>query len=249
MVNLLAKIPGTSSSIIIIAGHYDTKRMASAFVGANDGGSSAAFLLELARVLARKRHALTYWLVFFDGEEALKRWSASDSLYGSRHFAAKLARQGTLAQVRAVIVVDMIADAHLDIRRDANSTPWLNEIVFSQAHDLGYGRYFLDSSRRVEDDHIPFCERGIPAVDIIDLDYGPLNLYWHTRLDTVDNCGPASLEIVGQVVLKTLQVLETQRVQINKRAATPAATAHCGCNSSPLSVAWHQNGRVFRDRE
>lgn len=134
MVNLVAKVPGTGSSIVIIAGHYDTKHMASTtFVGANDGGSSAAFLLELARVLARKKHVLTYWLVFFDGEEALKQWSATDSLYGSRHFVGKLASEGMLAQVRAVIVVDMIADAHLDIHRDATSTPWLNAIVFNQA--------------------------------------------------------------------------------------------------------------------
>jgi len=208
MTNIVATFPGTPSSVVIIGGHYDTKRTPTLFVSANDGGSSTAFLLELARVLARKKHALTYRLVFFDGEEALKCWSANDSLYGSRHFAAKLARQGTLAQIRAVIVVDMIADAQLDIHRDLNSTPWLNAIVFGQAHDLGYGRYFLNSTRRIEDDHLPFRERGIPAVDIIDLDYGPLNLYWHTRLDTLDKCRPGSLQVVGQVVQNTLEVLE-----------------------------------------
>ncbi len=221
MVNLIAKIPGTGSSTVIIAGHYDTKHMASTtFVGANDGGSSTAFLLELAHLLVRKKDALAYWLVFFDGEEARKRWSATDSLYGSRHFVRKLASEGTLAQIRAAIVVDMITDAHLDVHRDANSIPWLNAIVFSQANDLGYGRYFLESSRRIEDDHIPFRERGIPPLDIIDLDYGPLNLYWHTRLDIIDRCSQASLEIVGQVVERTLQVLETQRFRINGRAAT-----------------------------
>ena len=102
----------------------------------------------------------------------------------------------------------MIAASHLDIHRESYSTPWLTGIVFTQACSLGYGRYFLNSSRSVEDDHLPFIKAGIPAVDIIDLNYGPLNLYWHSRYDTVDRCSPASLEIVGRVVLKTLGVLE-----------------------------------------
>ncbi len=198
-----------SSSIVIIAGHYDTKRTNLPFVGANDGGSSAAFLLEVARVLARRNNRLTYWLVFFDGEESLQRWSATDGLYGSRHFAQELSGQGILQQIRAVILVDMIADAHLDIRREAHSTPWLTDIVFAQAQRLGYGRYFLNSPRTIEDDHIPFLELGVPAVDIIDLDYGPFNLYWHTRYDTVDKCSPGSLGIVERVVLGTLATPET----------------------------------------
>ena len=209
MCNLIAKIPSASSSIVIIAGHYDTKRMDVRFVGAYDGASSAAFLLEIARVLARRNNKLTYWLVFFDGEEALQRWSATDGLYGSRHFAQELSDQGTLNQVRAVILVDMIADAHLDIRREAHSTPWLTDIVFAEAQRLGYGRYFLNSPRTIEDDHLPFLELGVPAVDIIDLDYGPFNLYWHTRYDTIDKCIPASLAIVARVVLATLAALET----------------------------------------
>ena len=119
-----------------------------------------------------------------DGEEALQRWSYTDGLYGSRHFAHELSAQGTLNQVRALILVDMIADAHLDIHREAHSTPWLSDIVFAQARRLGYGRCFLNSPWPIEDDHIPFLELGMPAVDIIDFDYGPFNLYWHTRYDT-----------------------------------------------------------------
>jgi glutaminyl-peptide cyclotransferase len=106
--------------------------------------------------------------------------------------------------------VDMIADAHLNIHREADSIPWLNDIVFSQAQHLGFDRYFLNSSRRIEDDHLPFLERGVPAVEIIDLDYGPLNFYGHTRFDTVDKCSPLSLAIVAQVVIHTLPVLETR---------------------------------------
>ena len=183
--------------------------MTTPFVGANDGGSSAAFLLEMARVLARRGNNVTYWLVFFDGEEALQRWSNTDGLYGSRHFAQELSAQDTLKQVQALILVDMIADAHLDIHREAHSTPWLSDIVFAEAQRFGYGRYFLNSPRAIEDDHVPFLELGVPAVDIIDLDYGPFNLYWHTRYDTVDKCNPASLAIVARVVLATLAALET----------------------------------------
>jgi hypothetical protein len=207
MSNIVANIPGASSAVVILAGHYDTKRTTFHFVGANDGGSSAMFLLEMARILARRKNALTYWLVFFDGEEALQRWSNTDSLYGSRHFAQELSVQGILNQVRALILVDMIA--HLDIHREAHSTPWLTDIVFAAAQRLGYGQYFLNSPRAIEDDHIPFLELGVPAADIIDLDYGPFNLYWHTRYDTVDKCGPRSLAIVARVVLATLAALET----------------------------------------
>jgi glutaminyl-peptide cyclotransferase len=227
MTNIVAKIPGASPSIVIIGGHYDTKRMATLFVGANDGGSSAAFLLEMARVLARRTNKLTYWLVFFDGEEAVQCWSATDGLYGSRHFAQKIATQRLESRVKAVIVVDMIADAHLDIHRESHSTPWLTDIVFTQAQRLGYGRYFLNSSRTIEDDHVPFLKLGIPAADIIDLDYGPFSLYWHTRFDTGDKCSRASLAIVGAVLLKTLYTMESQAVQALARKGAHA------CQSLP----------------
>ena len=103
----------------------------------------------------------------------------------------------------------MIADVHLDIHREAHSTPWLSDIVFGEAQRLGYGRYFLNSPRTVEDDHVSFLQFGVPAIDIIDLDYGPFNLYWHSRYNTVDKCSPASLAIVARVVLATLAALET----------------------------------------
>ena len=131
----------------------------------------------------------------------------------------ELSAQGTLYQVRALISVDMIADAHLDIHREAHSTLWLTDIVFTQAQRPGYGRYFLNRSWPVEDDHIPFLELGVPAVDIIDLNYGPFNLYWHSRYDTADQCGPASLAIVARVVLATLPVLETNLPSLSKGAS------------------------------
>ena len=207
MVNIVGVLSGASSNVLIVAGHYDTARLNGiAFVGANDGGSSAAELLELARVLSGRGHVLTYWLVFFDGEEALEQWSQTDSLYGSRHLTEELATNGRLAEVRALIVVDMVAGRQLHILEESNSTPWLREIVLKKARQLGYARSFDGGQFPVEDDHIPFVEKGVAAVDIIDVT--PFQTYHHTTQDTLDKCSPASLGVVGRVVLVILEDLE-----------------------------------------
>lgn len=210
MENIIAELPGTEPRhIVMIAGHYDTKlEKKFRFVGANDGGSSTGFLLELARELAPTKHKLTYWIVFFDGEEALKHWSATDSLYGSRQLANKLTADGDLSRIRAMILVDMIGDAHLGISQDQNSTAWLNKLVWNEADKLGYSKYFLKHKIAVLDDHTPFVKYGVSAIDLIDFDYGPDNSYWHTAQDTVQHCSPASLTIVGRVVKATLAALE-----------------------------------------
>jgi len=209
MGNLIAKFPGSGRQTVIVAGHYDTKHFDQfRFLGANDGGSSAALLVELARVLAAKRHALNYWLVLFDGEEAVRDWSATDSLYGSRHLVEKLSASGELNRIQALILVDMIGDAQLRIPREEGSTPWLNDLVFNVAHRLGYGKYFADSQGAVSDDHVPFINAGVSAVDLIDFDYGPNNSYWHSAKDTLDHCSPQSLAIVGRVVAASLDELE-----------------------------------------
>lgn len=207
MTNLIGVFHGERPAVFMVAGHYDTAKLNGlSFVGANDGGSSAAFLLEMARVLAHRKNRLTYWLVFFDGEEALKQWSPTDSLYGSRHMSTKLAAEGTLNRVKVLILVDMVADRHLNILREANSTPWLSDLVFNTARQLGYGRSFSGGSFPVEDDHLPFLRKGVPAVDIIDLT--PFRSYHHTERDTVDTCSPESLGVVGRVVMVTLAELE-----------------------------------------
>jgi glutaminyl-peptide cyclotransferase len=178
-------------------------------VGANDGGSSAPELLELARVLSRRGHLLTYWLVFFDGEEALEQWSQTDSLYGSRHLAEELATDGRLAQVRALILVDMVAGRQLHILEDleeSNSTPWLRETVLKKAQQLSYARSFAGGQFPVEDDRVPFVEKGVAAVDVIDLT--PFKTYHHTVQDTLNKCSPESLAIVGRLVLATLEDLD-----------------------------------------
>jgi Zn-dependent M28 family amino/carboxypeptidase len=209
MTNLIAKFPGSRRETVIVAGHYDTKRFdAFRFVGADDGGSSAALLVELARVLGGRKSALNYWLVFFDGEEAVAEWSATDSVYGSRHLVEKLSASGELSRIEALILVDMIGDAQLRIPREANSTPWLSDLVFNVAQHLGYSKYFVNSQDAADDDHMPFIKAGVSAVDLIDFDYGPNNSYWHTAQDTLDHCSPLSLTIVGRVVTATLERLE-----------------------------------------
>ena len=209
MTNLIAKFPGRRTDVVVLAGHYETKRFNNfAFLGANDGGSSAAFLLEMARVLGSRKNTMTYWLVFFDGEEAFVQWSRTDSLYGSRHLVEKLTANGKLSTVKAMILVDMIGDAKLAIHRESNSTAWLNDLIFNTARRLGFAQTFLNEEIAVEDDHVPFLNAGVSAIDLIDLDYGPNNTYWHSAQDTLDHCSAASLNVVGRVVTATLEELE-----------------------------------------
>ena len=206
MANVIAVLPGRRRDVIMLGGHYDTKLFTDfRFVGANDGGSSAGLLLELARRLAGRRREFTYWVVFFDGEEARRDWSATDGIYGSRQLAAELRRAGEIRRLRSVIVVDMIGDANLDIRRESYSTPWLTDLVWASARRLGYGAYFRSDAIAVEDDHVPFLRARVPAVDVIDIDYPP----WHTADDTLEQISPKSLGIVGEVILDTLPALET----------------------------------------
>ncbi len=209
MTNILAKFPGTQSKIVMVTGHYDTKRFSDfRFVGANDGGSSAALLLELARELKGRKHDLTYWLVFLDGEEAVRtEWEGNDNTYGSRHMVEKLSSNGELGRIDAMILVDMIGDSHLLIKRDTNSTQWLVDTVFNAAHRLGYAKYFPDDKTAVDDDHNPFVNAGVPAIDLIS-DFSSRDSVWHTANDTVQHCSPESLTVVGNVVLASLADLD-----------------------------------------
>ncbi len=208
MVNVRATIPGARPERIVIAGHYDTKVYKSfRFVGANDAGSSAAFLIEMARVLQARKNALTVELLFLDGEEALVDWYLGDDhTYGSRHYVAEARRTGDLARIKAMILVDMIGDRDLVIKRESNSTGWLTDAIWASAKGLGHEAVFVPGPFSVEDDHLPFLQAGIPAVDIIDLDYAP----WHTAEDTLDKVSARSMEVVGRVVTAALPKIEAR---------------------------------------
>ena len=208
MRNIIAKFPGSSGRALVVTGHFDSKPMPGrVFLGANDGGSSTGFLLELARVVNAMPHADDIVLVWFDGEEAYGEWSDTNGIYGSKHLAEKWSRDGTLARIKALINVDMIGDEDLGILREGNSTPALLALVWKTAHDLGYGKYFLDTGFATEDDHLPFLKLGVNALDLIDFDYGPNNAYWHTEKDTMDKLSAHSLEVVGNVVVAVLRKL------------------------------------------
>jgi len=207
MVNLIATIPGASKNRLIIAGHYDTKKFREfAFVGASDGGSSAAFLIELARVLKNRSNALTIEILFLDGEEAVVEWQGNDHTYGSRHYVEAARRDGTLASLKAMVLIDMIGDRDLKIRRDLNSTAWLTNIIWEAARARQLSAYFVNEPTQIEDDHEEFLRAGIPAVDIIDLDYPA----WHTAADNLDAVSARSLQIVGDVLLAALPQIETR---------------------------------------
>ncbi len=209
--NIIAKFPGKKDGIIAILGHYDTNYPLrnTGYVGANDGGSSTAILLEFANQLGGKtRDGYSVWLVWTDGEEAVKTWSDTDSLYGTRLLAEKWEKDGTLKKIKALMVMDMIGDADLDIQRDNNSTPWLLDLIYQAAERGGYQSHFYALQGPMEDDHIPFVKRGVPSADVIDLDYGYNNVFHHTPQDTMDKLSPKSLEIVGNTILETIRLLD-----------------------------------------
>jgi glutaminyl-peptide cyclotransferase len=208
MVNLSVTIPGARKDRLVVAGHYDTKLYREfRFVGASDGASSAAFLLELARVLRTRKNAMTIELLFLDGEEArMPEWHGTDNTYGSRHYVAAARRDGSLTTLKALVLIDMVGDRDLTIRRDTNSTPWLTDIIWDTAKRQKLDTYFMADSTKVEDDHLPFLAAGVPAVDIIDLDYEA----WHTANDTLDAVSARSLQVVGDVVVAALPRIEAQ---------------------------------------
>jgi glutaminyl-peptide cyclotransferase len=207
MKNILVKIPSTNPNILIFSSHYDTKRLDN-FVGADDGGSSTGVLLELARLLCARKNAATIWLAFFDGEEDFNlNWTNRDNTYGSRELAASLALSGELRRVKAMILVDMVGPTNPIYRRESNSTPWLIELIWSTAVRLGYGKVFINDSNAIEDDHIPFLQRGVPSADIIDFENDVLE-YWHTPRDTLDKIDPRTLAISGHVLIETVPNLE-----------------------------------------
>lgn len=209
MKNVIAKFDGASDRVVVISGHYDTlNRPGLHFVGANDGGSSTGLLLQLAAMAAEKKLRDDVWLVLFDGEEALVRWSGSDHTYGSRHQAAQWSVDGTAGRIKALINVDMIGDADLRLAYEEQSTPWLRDLVWDVGTRLGYADVFPDRRPTyIDDDHVSFLRVGIPAVDLIDFDYGGGNRYWHTEQDTLDKLSPASFGVILHVVLETINQL------------------------------------------
>jgi len=208
MTNLIARFPGTRPGVIVIGGHYDTLSHRPDFVGANDGGSSTGILLALAdHFHDNPPHGPSVWIVWLDGEEAIRSWVGNDHTYGSRTLAEHWEKDGTALRILAMLNLDMIGDRHLDVARDTDATPWLMDLVCNEAQRIGAGADFCKYSMAVGDDDTEFRNAGMPAADIIDFDYGPFNEYWHTPKDTLDKLSPRSLRIVGSVTLATVHAL------------------------------------------
>ncbi len=207
MKNVVVKIPGEKPGILLFGTHYDTL-LKDNFVGADDGGSSTALMLELARLLCPQRGKYAVWIAFFDGEEAMKEWSDTDSRYGSREMAAKLAMSGDIKKIRAFLLADIVGGRTARFLRESSSTPALVNLFWNTAHRLGYSSLFVDETFDAQDDHDSFLKRGVPAVDVIG-DFTN-NGYWHTPEDKLDKISPKTLAIVGHVFLESLKQLQAQ---------------------------------------
>ena len=208
MKNFLVKIPGEKPGVILLGTHYDTLLTVHNFVGADDAGSSTALMLELARVLCPQRGKYAVWIAFFDGEEAMQQWSATDSRYGSRQMAAKLAMSGDHKKVKAFLLADIVGGRKAQFRRESSSTPDLVNVFWNTAHKLGYSELFRDEATAAQDDHDAFLERHVPSLDVIG-DFTN-NGYWHTPADNLDKISPKTLAIVGHVFLESIKELQSR---------------------------------------
>lgn len=219
MRNYIVRYPGKKDGVIVLASHYETNYPLKDinFVGANDGACTTALLIEIGRYLrTHPPEGYSVWLVFDDGEEAIQEWSDSDSLYGTRHLAAKWSKDGTIAKIKAFIVADMIGDKDLNIDRDDNSTRWLLDLLPIAAKQTGHGGYVFKNSTAVSDDHLPFRQRNVPVLDIIDIDYGPHtgqtpDGYHHTAQDTMDKISPKSLQISADLFLEMIALINSHK--------------------------------------
>jgi glutaminyl-peptide cyclotransferase len=198
--NIIGK-KGKGKPWTIIGAHYDSRLFADKdpvlenrqkpVPGANDGASGVAILLELSRILNHSEKKGTLWLVFFDAEDNgninNRSW-----IMGSQYFVDSLT-----SYPDRVVILDMIGDKDLGIYQEKNSDQQLTQEIWNTAIQLGYGDYFISKQKyRILDDHVPFLEKGIPAIDVIDFEYP----YWHTSLDTVDKVSPVSLKVVGETI-------------------------------------------------
>ena len=208
MKNIVAKIPGEKPGILLLGTHYDTLLTVPNFVGADDGGSSTALMLELARLLCPKPGKYAVWIAFFDGEEAMQQWSNTDSRYGSRQMAAKLAMSGDLKKVRAFLLADIVGGGKAQFLRETDSTPDLINLFWNTAHKLGYTALFRDATTEAQDDHDAFLDRHVPSLDVIG-DFVN-NGYWHTPQDNMDVISAKTLAAAGHVFLESIKELQSR---------------------------------------
>jgi glutaminyl-peptide cyclotransferase len=198
-VNILAKWNSHNDSPVILGAHYDTRPPGTSDpgsgVGANDGASGVAVLLELANILPEETRSAVE-IVLFDAEDSggISGW---DWIQGSTYYVSQLSTKRK-SSIHAMILVDMVGDTELEIPRESSSTKSLQNSIWMIAEQLGHNDTFIDTYRGpIIDDHKPFLDAGIPAVDLIQV---PFPSYWHTLEDTPDKCSAESLETMGEVL-------------------------------------------------
>jgi glutaminyl-peptide cyclotransferase len=215
--NIIGKFNASSDPkqpIFILAGHYDTL-FKPGFLGANDGASSTAILLSFADALVQQKTKMQIWLVWTDLEEAIEAFVGDDGLYGSRHLAQKLSADGRAPRVRGFFLLDMIGDKNLGVCREVGSTSSLQSTIAQAAKLLNYTKYFFQYDCSIIDDHKSFLDVGIPAVDVVDAEFGRMGPnfdgmgeFHHANTDTIDKVSQTSLEIVGRTILQTIELLD-----------------------------------------
>ncbi|MEO7029118.1 MAG: M28 family peptidase [Acidobacteriaceae bacterium] len=216
MRNYIVRYPGKKDGVIVLVTHYETNYPLKDinFVGANDGACTTALLIALGEHFrAHPPEGYAVWLVFDDGEEAIKQWTASDSLYGTRHLAAKWSGDGTLKKVKAVLIADMLGDKDLNIDHVDNSTPWLLDTLKVAANNTGHSSSIFKYNEAEEDDHLPFAMRGVPVLDLLDAHYGPITNalpdgFHHTAHDTFDKLSAHSLQISADLFLEMIKLID-----------------------------------------
>jgi Zn-dependent M28 family amino/carboxypeptidase len=219
MRNFVVKYPGRKDGIIVLASHYETNYPLKDinFVGANDGACTTALLIAIGQYLREHPpQGYSVWLLFDDGEEAIGNngMTGSDQLYGVRHIAAKWSGDGTLAHIKALIVADMIGWKNMKIDHELNSTPWLLNLLTQAGKDTGHSNYLTGSSQAIDDDHIPFKDRGVPVLDVIAYEYGPFDsqrgdyAFHHTAEDTMDKLSAESLQVSADLFLDLIRLID-----------------------------------------
>jgi glutaminyl-peptide cyclotransferase len=218
--NIIGKFNVTANRqqrIFVLAGHYDTL-FQPGFIGTNDGASSTAILLAFADALAHQRTKMQIWLVWTDLEEALRAFEGNDGLYGSRHLAQRLVAEGSIPRIRGLFLLDMIGDKDLNVARETGSSASLQKLIAQAANQLGYAQYFFKYNANIIDDHVSFIHAGVPAVDVVDAQYGrmgpgfdPMGEFHHSNADTMDKVSQHSLEVVGRTILLTVELLDQQK--------------------------------------
>lgn len=214
MHNLIVKFPGKRDGIIVLASHYETNYWLKDihFIGANDGACTTALLIALGQYYREHPpQAYSVWLLFTDGEESInKEWTDQDSLYGTRHIAAKWSADGTIGHIKAFVLADMIGWKEMNIDKESNSTQWLLDLLAKAGRDTGHSKYLFRESQAVDDDHLPFQMRGVPVLDVIDFEYGTADnpeAYHHTEQDTMDKLSATSLQVAADLFVDLVKLI------------------------------------------